>query len=291
MIVFNAKNGSPLISIGMPVYNGAETIEAAIQCILHQSFTDFELIISDNASTDNTETICEKYAVLDDRVQYFRHHVNSGAGNNFNFVLDKAKAKYFVWAASDDVRSLDFLEINHSFLEVNLDYIASTCPTRFEGDTFNSNLMGDASLEGDIHERFVSFFNSWHANGRFYSLFRTSALKNISYLDSNFIGADWALMLSIIKMGKTHRCNKGFVVLGKAGFSNSGTILKYYRRSLIHYLFPFYELIIATVAMSEDFPYRSKLRIYYALMKLNWKAIKQSAIIEIKKIYARKLEF
>ena len=291
MNVVDVKNGPPSISIGMPLYNAGKTVEAAIKSILNQTFTDFELIISDNASTDNTESICKKYALTDARIHYIRQPFNLGAIKNFNFVFDKARTKYFMWAASDDIRSLDFLEMNFSFLEAHPDYVASTCPTRFEGDKFNSKLMGDASLMGDIHERFVSYFDSWHANGRFYSLIRMAALKKTNYINCDFFGADWALMLSILKMGKTHRCKKGFVVLGKAGFSNSGTIFKFYRRSLIHYFLPFYELIIATISMSADFPYKSKIKIYYALIKLNWKAIKQSATIEIKNIYTRKLKF
>jgi glycosyltransferase involved in cell wall biosynthesis len=285
----NTKKNT-LITIGMPIFNCEKTIGDAIESLLNQTYTDFVLIISDNSSTDNTESICKKYALRDARIHYIRQPFNLGAIKNFNFVFDKAGTKYFMWAASDDIRSLDFLEMNFSFLEAHPDYVASTCPTRFKGDKFNSKSMGDASLVGDIHQRFVSYFNSWHANGRYYSLFRTQVLKKSRYIGCDFFGSDCAVMLSTIRMGKTHRCNNGFVVLGKAGFSNSGTIFKYYRTSLIHYFLPFYELIIATISMSADFPLRAKLKIYYALIKLNCSAIKQSAIIEIKNIYTRKQE-
>lgn len=93
----------PQISIGMPVYNGAKFIREAIDSLLAQTFTDFELIISDNASTDETEAICREYAAKDKRIRYIRQSQNLGALANFKFVLDEAVGEYFMWAAADDV--------------------------------------------------------------------------------------------------------------------------------------------------------------------------------------------
>ncbi len=93
----------PRVSIGMPVYNGEKFIREALDSLLLQTFTDFELIISDNASTDGTEAICREYAEKDHRVRYVRQVENLGAIANFKFVLDEAVAEYFMWAAADDV--------------------------------------------------------------------------------------------------------------------------------------------------------------------------------------------
>ena len=87
----------------MPVYNGAKFIREALDSLLAQTFTDFELIISDNASTDGTESICREYADKDKRVRYVRQAQNLGAAANFKFVLDDAVGEYFMWAAADDV--------------------------------------------------------------------------------------------------------------------------------------------------------------------------------------------
>ena len=92
----------PLVSIGMPVYNGAKFIEVALQSLLDQSYHSIELIISDNCSTDGTQGICERIAERDARVRYIRHAENRGAIENFNYVLAQAKGKYFMWAAYDD---------------------------------------------------------------------------------------------------------------------------------------------------------------------------------------------
>lgn len=283
----NTSIGVPNISIGMPVYNGEKTIEAALDCVVKQTFRDFELIISDNASTDGTEAICRKYALKDSRIRYVRQHVNIGAVKNFHFVLNEAQAKYFMWATSDDVKSFDFLEINYFFLVGNLDYVASTCPTRFEGDVFNSKSMGDESLDDELPERFKKYFNCWHANGRFCSLMRREAITNSIYLSQDFFGSDWATMLSVIAIGKTYRHNKGYVVLGKDGFSNSGNIFKYYRKKNIHWILPFYELILATCEMMKSFSIKNKIYISYYLVKLNFQAVRQLIRGEMKRLLVR----
>jgi len=86
---------SPIISIGMPVYNGQAFIESAIKSILEQTFEDFELILSDNASNDKTQEICLDYKQQDNRIRYFRNEVNLGAAQNYNRVFELSKGKYF----------------------------------------------------------------------------------------------------------------------------------------------------------------------------------------------------
>lgn len=100
----------PMVSIGMPVYNGERFIREALDSLLAQTFADFELIISDNASTDATASICGQYAKQDSRIRYLRQESNIGAAANFRFVLDQAVAPYFMWAACDDKWSSDWLE-------------------------------------------------------------------------------------------------------------------------------------------------------------------------------------
>jgi glycosyltransferase involved in cell wall biosynthesis len=102
---------TPKISIGMPVFNGELFIREALDSLLAQTFTDFELIISDNASTDGTEAICKEYAAKDRRIRYVRQSDNRGAVANFQFVLDEAVGEYFMWAAADDSRHPDFIKM------------------------------------------------------------------------------------------------------------------------------------------------------------------------------------
>ncbi|MBI9082526.1 MAG: glycosyltransferase family 2 protein [Desulfobacterales bacterium] len=99
----------PRISIGLPVYNGGQHLLFCLESILGQSFEDFELIISDNASTDQTEEICRRFLKSDARIRYIRNPYNLGAAANFNRVTTLARAPYFKWAAHDDLLAPDFL--------------------------------------------------------------------------------------------------------------------------------------------------------------------------------------
>jgi glycosyltransferase involved in cell wall biosynthesis len=96
---------TPKVSIGMPVYDGEAFLVDALDTLVSQTFTDFELIISDNCSSDGTESICREYANKDDRIVYVRQAHNIGPAANFRFVLDQAIGEYFMWAASDDYQN------------------------------------------------------------------------------------------------------------------------------------------------------------------------------------------
>lgn len=102
-IKYNLKIMNPKITIGLPVYNGEKFIKKCIESILNQTFLDFELLISDNASTDSTSEICNEYASKDKRIRYSYNLKNIGGIENFKYLLDIAKGKYFMWIAADDL--------------------------------------------------------------------------------------------------------------------------------------------------------------------------------------------
>jgi glycosyltransferase involved in cell wall biosynthesis len=91
--------------MGLPVYNGEAYLEEAMASILAQDFEDFELIVSDNASTDATEDICRRLAGRDSRIRYHRFDHNVGGARNFNHVFEMSSAPYFKWVADDDVHA------------------------------------------------------------------------------------------------------------------------------------------------------------------------------------------
>jgi glycosyltransferase involved in cell wall biosynthesis len=113
------SKSNPLVSIGIPVNNGAKYLDQAIESIISQSYTNFELFISDNASTDNTQDICVKWQNIDKRITYHRNEKNQGAIPNFNHLVGKAKGKYFKWAAHDDYLDPDYLAECVATLEEN----------------------------------------------------------------------------------------------------------------------------------------------------------------------------
>ena len=93
----------PRVSIGLPVYNGERFIKQALDSILAQTFEDFELIISDNVSTDQTQAICAEYLRRDKRIRYFRNDLNIGVYRNCNRVFELSSGEYFKLAAADDI--------------------------------------------------------------------------------------------------------------------------------------------------------------------------------------------
>ncbi|MDA9865172.1 glycosyltransferase family 2 protein [bacterium] len=110
MARFSDVKAKPKISIGIPVFNGVDYLSLAIDSILAQTYGDFELIICDNASTDNTEQLCREFAEKDDRIVYFRQPENLGASVNFITTFELARGTYFRWHGHDDMIAPTFLE-------------------------------------------------------------------------------------------------------------------------------------------------------------------------------------
>lgn len=93
----------PRVSVGVPVYNGEAYLRECLESLLAQDFEDYELIISDNGSTDGTEEICRDYAARDTRIRYLREPENRGGSWNFNRLPYLARGEYFRWSCHDDM--------------------------------------------------------------------------------------------------------------------------------------------------------------------------------------------
>ncbi len=100
----------PRVSIGLPVYNGERFIEQTIDSILAQTYSDLELVVSDNASEDRTGEICQAYAERDARLRYFRNDRNLGAAENYNRVFELSRGEFFKWSAHDDLIAPEFVQ-------------------------------------------------------------------------------------------------------------------------------------------------------------------------------------
>ena len=147
----------PLVSIGIPVYNSDDTIAACLRSVLNQSYRNIEVVVSDNCSTDMTANICKDFASLDSRISLVVQGENFGPAANFDFVLSRSTGEYFMWIAADDIKSEDFVALNLEFLEENPDFVASTCPNRFdvtEGETHNWEML---ALKDGQKSRIIEF--------------------------------------------------------------------------------------------------------------------------------------
>lgn len=203
-----------MISIGLPVFNSEDFIHNALESLLSQTFSDFELIISDNASSDNTVKICEEYCKKDKRIKLFSHKKNNGFIWNFNFVLEQAKSEYFMWAGVDDVWEPKFLEKNIEFLQENVDYVGSIGQVRlYRSKTEKLSFDKQNSHKYNKYEHVHPIVGSYTKKVNFclqycrasviYGVYRTNVLKK-SIICKRFPTWDLAVILNILKNGHIH---------------------------------------------------------------------------------------
>ena len=194
----------PLVSVGMPVFNGANYIAQAIDCVLAQTLVDLELIICDNASTDGTEAICRHYAARDRRVRYLRNPRNIGAGPNFDRCFHLARGTYFQWAAHDDMRAPDYLARAVAALDAHPEAvlcIAGIVEIGADGGELRRYATDlDAMAAADPAQRFGCLIHAHHQCEDFFGVYRRAAL-NGSGLIGTFSGSDRVLLAEMALRG------------------------------------------------------------------------------------------
>ena len=189
------------ITVGIPVFNGEKSIQKSIDSVLSQTFLDFELIISDNGSTDSTSLICKEYEKKDKRIRYIRHEKNMGGLYNFKLLLDESKTEYFVWLAADDYWDSTFLEKNFSVLKKNHNIVCSVSQVEYFGNNMDywkkRSMVGPFKIFRKTIERYQNLQNyptsgTFESKFRyylklrghhhiFYGVYRTEQLKKIIY--------------------------------------------------------------------------------------------------------------
>jgi len=262
-------NNKPKVTIGMPVYNGEKFLFNSLKSLISQSYSNFEILISDNASTDRTGQICKELARKDNRIKYFRQTENIGPWRNFKFLLDKAETEYFMWSAADDIRSENFIELNYDFLSVNPGYVASTCANKFQDQNSNISFALD-----DDHalNRFIKFFKyCWFSHSIFYSLIRTNTLKKCTLMKEAdaFFGIDWGVDIFLASKGKINLSEKGFTFYGSEGASKKSNHHKLVRSMKIELVIPFYKLSLYVIKITNNLNFINRLRIFFILLRLN----------------------
>lgn len=195
------------MTIGMPVFNGERYLESAVISILDQTYRDFQLVISDNGSTDQTREICEAYAASEPRIRYFRHEKNLGAAHNYNRVFDLSRGRYFKWAAHDDLCGPEFLERCVEVLESNSSVVLCYPRTHLidERGLFIDVYDDDLDLKSQrAHERFRQFHERYRHPAKcnpIFGLIRASALQDTQRI-GRFISSDMILLGELSLLGQ-----------------------------------------------------------------------------------------
>jgi glycosyltransferase involved in cell wall biosynthesis len=202
------SSSTPRISIGLPVYNGEIYLEEKLRSIRAQTFTDYVLVISDNASTDRTSEICQDYAAQDSRIRYFRNEFNLGLAPNFNRAFRLApRTDYFGWTSCDDLvapefyqKCVDVLDNDPATVLVQswVKLIDST--GKFVAD-YDSALLFPTERSNFPHERFRDAIMIPHLCLDDLGLIRSNVLTMDPVYESHF-GADRNLIAELILIGK-----------------------------------------------------------------------------------------
>jgi glycosyltransferase involved in cell wall biosynthesis len=195
----------PLVSIGVPVYNGENYLAQAIDSLIAQTYRNLEIIISDNGSTDRTPSICRSYTEQDSRVRYYRSDTNRGAAWNYNRTFALATGKYFKWAAHDDLCAVTWVEKCVAVLEQRPEVVLAF--TRIididaEGNEIGVKQSSTRTNAPRPHQRFqgISRVRPTHKCEEVFGLARTLILRQTKLID-NYSDSDRTLLADLVLHG------------------------------------------------------------------------------------------
>lgn len=196
---------APLVSIGVPVFNGERHVGRAIDSLRQQGFADFEVLLCDNGSTDRTRAICEAYVAEDERFKYFGSDMNHGPSWNFQRCLDKARGTYFMWLASDDYLDPQYVGTCIEGLEANADAALASGRVVYQsvGRTATSPPIVAAAQDSPL-SRILSYALNVGDNGTFYGVYRRKLVANLGLV--RILGGDWLWMFEVAAIGKIVAC-------------------------------------------------------------------------------------
>lgn len=199
----------PQVSIGLPVYNGEKYLEETIESLLNQTFSDLEIVISDNCSTDHTNEICESYMLKDKRIKYGRLEKNCGAAENYNQTFKRAHGEYFKWAAHDDICGPDYIEKCVQILRENKNICLCYGKTKIMDE--NGEIIGPyqddlnlMSLKPDIRLRdFFQIQKVGKECNAVFGVYRSEVLRKTPLI-GKYVSSDRVLLGEISLHGKIY---------------------------------------------------------------------------------------
>ena len=202
--LFMMTCGKPRLSIAVPVRNGGRFLDQTLDSLLAQTYSDFELIISDNASTDQTEAVCRAYAAREGRIRYHRSSRDFGSAHNYNYLFQQARGEYFKWAAADDLYGPEFVGRCMEVLEHDPSVVLAYTQTRFineNGAALALNDPGFNLLSESANERLRYVIHASHWVNAIYGVIRAKCLSKTRLLP-DYPGGDYALLGELTLAGK-----------------------------------------------------------------------------------------
>jgi glycosyltransferase involved in cell wall biosynthesis len=189
------------VSIGIPTYNRASMLKRSIESALNQDYENVEVVVSDNASTDQTESICSYYCDMDSRLKYFRQSKNRGALDNFSEVLKHSSGQFFMWLGDDDW-------VDKGYVSAGVQQLVDDPAMSLVSGTSQYYRNGKKSYAGKTFDllstswwkRIIAYYAQVADNGMFYGVMRTTQIRQIEI--PRTMGGDWVMIAGLVSIGK-----------------------------------------------------------------------------------------
>lgn len=239
------NQNQPLVSIGIPTYNRAALLKRSIESALNQDYKNIEVIVSDNASTDETERVCGFYRDKDTRLKYVRHTKNHGPTANFHDVLKNASGQFFMWLSDDDWIDVAYVSscVQQLISDPTISLI-SGIPACYRNGQKLYDRKTFCLLNDEWWLRVILYYWQVTDNGMFYGVMRTEQVRQIKM--PNTMGGDWHLIANIVSMGKAKTISEISIHRDVGGASASyQQIVASLRIAKIHAMFPMSSIAIS----------------------------------------------
>ena len=205
-----SATSKPLVTVGIPAYNSEKYLAQSIESLLAQTYRDFVMVICDNASTDGTAELCQRYVQQDSRVRYFRNPVNIGMTGNFNRVFELTDTKYIKWSTADDFWAPDMLADAVAVMEADAS-IAVCYPkvTIVDGEGREQDRFEDKLhlMQDDPAERFLGVVKNLKLVNHHLGLLRTDVIRR-TQLFGKHVAADVGFVAELSLYGKFYQVDK-----------------------------------------------------------------------------------
>lgn len=256
-------NNYPLVTVGIPTYNRSSKLKFAVESVLKQTYTNIEIIVFDNASTDETELYCNSVSKNNNNFKYYKQEKNVGPMLNFSSTLKFKKGEYFVFLSDDDFFSNNYIDECVKFLNQNPDYSCVKGVTKWYNTIHNNNtkfLINRIDSNSPIL-RLIKYYKSPSKFSALYGLMRTSDLEKTRFIST--FPFDWYFESSIVFLGKFATLNNIIINRSADGVSsNTENLFAQFNIKQKNQIILFF--IVSMVAAKEIF---NNKNVYYNLNK------------------------